>query len=975
MQLVPPVLQRVVAKYRRDVHHLPSGAAPDALGSLETHLGQRLPSDLRRFLALHNGALLFRGALQLRSTAEITPASAAARGVVLFADAAGETRWAFGARPGGRHVFGTWDGVRLCAIYTTFVGWLTGEIQVLEARVPGADDRDQIRLEAAPDDPMLLARIGAAALRRGRPEEAEEVLALATQVDPGDARAWQLLGDALAIRDRPAARRAWLEAFRRTRTPLPWPGAPCLDADALRALSVVFPAPEAWERELRRFLTEQVVDVVDPRALAVVAATGRALARSLVSRGRRAEARTVLAELLSRTEGFTIGETPWHLVLDLVDLEIGLGHHDASEALLGRLRQQGPPSLRGAGLLRLLSIAVMRQEPWAEDIADSAELAGLTEADELAVCLLRIERAVRQQRPGDARRLLQDLPRRARRAGQPRLEALAALFTGDVARLAGRTEEADLAYNEGLALADGRYPDVQYRLLSRIAEQKRTAGAAEEAEQAALAVARGFATLALPVREGWALVRVARLVAERDPTRAATLRQAARERFTEADLAAGVAATDSLGGDPGRSLAWHLERSTAQARARHDARRSRPPLERADADRPERRLGAHRLAIAACSVSVVRALAREMDACVRAAGVGRGRATDPPVLRYVASVDLLSGHRSYEAATILIEHLLERGLDGVMLRALQGAIARSPNAALVDGLLRCVEAPGAHPSPAVCSAAELLGIRREPAAVRALMRVLGAAASPSVRKAATVALGRIGNRGAIDAILPALEDPRLAEHAALALLMLGDRRGVDFHGRALLQQRTDLSGSPGEIVGRYGGPDHLLLLMKAAGGEDDAALGALQGLGLMGDARGVPALLRALHARHTRIVGVASGALQILTGHEEDPDEPGVRARWHAWWEDNREDFHPGKRYRHGALWDYGQLIDGMGHRDPWVRRTSYDELVIASGQSLPFDADGPWRVQQHHLRAWRAWCAVAEQPPGHWMLDGAAIH
>ncbi len=57
-------LQRVVAKYRRDVHHLPAGAHAEALSALEAHLGGSLPAGLRTFLQTHNGAHLFRGALR-----------------------------------------------------------------------------------------------------------------------------------------------------------------------------------------------------------------------------------------------------------------------------------------------------------------------------------------------------------------------------------------------------------------------------------------------------------------------------------------------------------------------------------------------------------------------------------------------------------------------------------------------------------------------------------------------------------------------------------------------------------------------------------------------------------------------------------------------------------------------------------------------------------------------------------------------
>ena len=94
------------------------------------------------------------------------------------------------------------------------------------------------------------------------------------------------------------------------------------------------------------------------------------------------------------------------------------------------------------------------------------------------------------------------------------------------------------------------------------------------------------------------------------------------------------------------------------------ARRARPPLIRADADRPERRIGAHRAAIAACGISIVHALSTHLDSCVRALERASSRPTDPNLSRYVAAVDLLAAHRSYEAAEVLLKQLAERRASG-----------------------------------------------------------------------------------------------------------------------------------------------------------------------------------------------------------------------------------------------------------------------------------------------------------------------
>jgi hypothetical protein len=167
------------------------------------------------------------------------------------------------------------------------------------------------------------------------------------------------------------------------------------------------------------------------------------------------------------------------------------------------------------------------------------------------------------------------------------------------------------------------------------------------------------------------------------------------------------------------------------------------------------------------------------------------------------------------------------------------------------------------------------------------------------------------------------------------------------------------------------------VLVPAADHEDvDISVGALQGLGLMGDCRAISTLIGALDKRHPRRADVASGALQIMTGHHESTEEAGLQRRWTAWWEQHQQDFRHGVRYRDGKPFDCGLLIQKMQGPDAWVRRTAYDELVVTSGHRQPFDSDGPWRVQLAHLRTWRGWWQVARarMPAGRWMLDGRSI-
>ena len=69
-------------------------------------------------------------------------------------------------------------------------------------------------------------------------------------------------------------------------------------------------------------------------------------------------------------------------------------------------------------------------------------------------------------------------------------------------------------------------------------------------------------------------------------------------------------------------------------------------------------------------------------------------------------------------------------------------------------------------------------------------------------------------------------------------------------------------------------------------------------------------------------------------------------------------------------------LIDRMRHDDLLVRRACYDELVISTGVHLPFDADGPWRVQESHIEAWEHWWDTEGKklPQGAWLFHGERI-
>ncbi len=963
-----PLLSQV-DKYKHGVHTLHPPATEDALARASQHLGRDLPLTLAGFLRRWNGANLFRGALRVRGALELAPALAQDRRYVIFADGPGMRQWAWCSDGHGGHAFGEWTEHGLVPLHDRFLYWLNSWLRILADDLVESADLLATRLQVDPDGGYLLLDQGELALAAGDPDRAVEILRRANATHPHLTRAWQRLGEIQLASDPGEARFALLRALRASRLPIPFRGLPALEHEALGTLGGLFPAGDpAWDTELTRFLDEGVTDCETGEDLALFEAAALALARTRLARLDRIGARDALAQALERARAFQAQGLLVELRLALVAVYTDLGEHDDAEDLLRQFRGHPDPQFQARCQLGLGRLAVLRQEPWAEEILAEAGR-HLTDPEERTRAVLLLgERHLRKQRPAEATEAFRQADGLAVASGSGALQASVCVGLGDAAWAQGDLEGAVQAWQAAAARAtEASADEVRLRVVVRQGDVAAARGCPDEAATAYREAVAGYQALQLPLREAWANLRLARVTGEVEAA------EAAWEAFARSDVAVGIGAADGVIGDPTRSLDWHLARSAEHARVRLEAQRARPPRTRADAERPERRLGGHRLAIAAADVALVQQLAKQLTQRARALNTARARPTDPDVSAYTAAVNLLAWHRSVEAADALLDQLQARKLPEWPARALRGALARSPNAALVDGLLRAIEQPGEPRG--VAAAAEILGWRREPTSVAPLLALLGRAHSPQVRREAVVALGRIGYRDAVEPLVALLDEADLAEELAVALLLLGDRRGVDFHGQALASGLA-LASPPGEIVGRYGGPSYLLLLMRTAEGSGARAMGALQGLGYLGDPRAVPVLLAALSHKSADLVAVAASALELLTGHREDPDQPGLAVRWERWWEVGSCDFAEGVRYRYGQVLDLGLLVDRLGHDDLLVRRGSYDELVISSGCRLPFDADGPWRVQLAHRKAWRQWVAQNREdfPPGRWYYDSCLI-
>ena len=123
-----------------------------------------LPPTLEGFLARWNGAVLFRGALRIRSTAQLAAAAEGVRNVIVFADGpAPHDRWAFASTGSNSVVIGRWheaeegqQGGRFEPLHDRFDRWLMATIQILDENHREPESQLRARLEVDPTGAYLL---------------------------------------------------------------------------------------------------------------------------------------------------------------------------------------------------------------------------------------------------------------------------------------------------------------------------------------------------------------------------------------------------------------------------------------------------------------------------------------------------------------------------------------------------------------------------------------------------------------------------------------------------------------------------------------------------------------------------------------------------------------------------------------------------------------------------------------------------
>ena len=132
----------LLGRYQQHVHHLEQGTEPQRFIERESTLQSGIPDDLRQFLLIHNGAVLFDGDLCIRSLSALSVAAANHPEVVCFAqmnvmvdplnpDGVQTEHWAYIIDVHGQGCYGLWEKGTFTPLYRDFQDWLLSNIQLL----------------------------------------------------------------------------------------------------------------------------------------------------------------------------------------------------------------------------------------------------------------------------------------------------------------------------------------------------------------------------------------------------------------------------------------------------------------------------------------------------------------------------------------------------------------------------------------------------------------------------------------------------------------------------------------------------------------------------------------------------------------------------------------------------------------------------------------------------------------------------
>lgn len=249
------------------------------------------------------------------------------------------------------------------------------------------------------------------------------------------------------------------------------------------------------------------------------------------------------------------------------------------------------------------------------------------------------------------------------------------------------------------------------------------------------------------------------------------------------------------------------------------------------------------------------------------------------------------------------------------------------------------------------------------------------------------ALGYIGNSQSVNILQSALQTvPReqafnTACLLARSLYMLGSPQGPIFYRDEILNENMHVADMSWWFA-MFGGPGDLPFILERI---QTTAFPhwrqeLLRSLGYLGHLAAVEPLIQFAGSADVDDRFAANDALEELLGvmAEEDPEDEGdaVSEWWRQWWQDEQGQFSAELRYRRGEPFSLQMCLDEMAHPIPEERVRPHVNMIVYTGQHLPFDAFGYLEQQEKDLAAWKTWIDENDDsfPAGAWWRWGQRL-
>lgn len=981
----------IIFKYQKNIHRLEGPVSVFGIRDREKELRTKVPTGFRQFLTTHNGAVLFYGDLHIRSLMELSVANASNPHVILFAQMEYEN-WAYTyVQVNGEEQvwFGLWENEQFIPLYTSFYDWLGTSVSLLDqgpfvsywehrleqSNVPILFSEKEIRTMFEESNYAMVM-----------PLLQEMVSVLPTPHN------WYQYARSLEALGADGWREACIEVLRHIQFPIPYANfVPSTDVDNSRHwIASIYEQlqgdahyTEICVHLLRTVWTEQVLpfvenlsNVCEYRTCAVIENIALILLKE-----QRNENILGFSEMVSQLQKVLELCNPNYLPVDIqlawVDHLILQAKHNQAEQVLFTLRSH---SKHVAELcdLRLIRIVVQREEPWGlhiiYDLLDTVQKNSMAMECWLLAAQYSLDSGALEhaeiyldkaetvfsciQESGDIEN-----------TSVSRLQSHYWLIKGELAqhqqkfRLAGEyyqyAKEANTAQNSWMQgkilLAEGNL----------YVAMKEINTAVKRYEQAYTLFSNWGAVLeSAQVLMQWGFA-----------TDTKELIVQARTMYQQLQFASKISVADGYLQEKyvQNSQQWYLDLAMEMTQLRSRAQKSTSFGMRQEADCPERRLYGLRMAVANSDVSIVAFLSQYLLDAVDIVVAENVSSSHEKYIQMVATFELICAHLSYRAVETVLK-VLEKRLNDTAGTAIGGVLIRCQNVGVINELIHVLQSRVYEANHALI--AEVLGFRREKTAIPTIVELLHNTHHIEVKRACVLALGRMGEESVADTLYAYNEYPDFIEEVSLSLLLLGQHNALAEHAQELAKGFNGNCVNLGHLVGRYGGPRYMLLLFSLAKSELPVNISAIHGLGYLGEPRSIPLLIELSGFRDVTIATAASHALELITGHYENPEEYLLRARWQSWYDKNEQHFENGYRYRGGTLMSAGILIENLWNDDRLARLANYDELVITTGVHLPFDIDGNWRIQKAQIRAWEDWWQENAQryPVGRWMYQGEVL-